>query len=68
MRSEIMGKNRVAGAAKQARETVKEAVGKVAAVRKLQTGGRSEKLAGAAQNAFGCARDTVRLALGLRNT
>lgn len=63
-----MDKDRVAGAAKQAKGTVKEAVGKVAGDRKLEAKGKGEKLAGKTQNAFGRAKDTVRDVLGMRKT
>ena len=58
-----MDKDRIAGAAKQAKGAVKEAVGKVTGDAKLQTEGAADKVAGKVQNAAGGAKDAVRNAV-----
>jgi uncharacterized protein YjbJ (UPF0337 family) len=55
-----MDKDRVEGAAHQAKGTVKEAVGKMTGDKKTQASGAAEKAAGKVQNAAGGAKDTVR--------
>ena len=55
-----MDKDRVAGSAKQAKGSVKEAIGKVTGDSKTQAEGVAERTAGQAQNALGGAKDTVR--------
>ncbi len=58
-----MDKNRVAGAAKQAKGAVKETIGKVMGDAKLQADGKADKVEGKVQNAVGGASDAVREAL-----
>lgn len=55
-----MDKDRIAGAAKQAKGAVKEAAGKVTGDTKLQGEGQADKLAGKAQNAAGGLKDAIR--------
>ena len=55
-----MDKDRIAGAAKQAKGAVKEAVGKAAGDNKLVTEGKSDKVHGKVQNAVGGLNDSVR--------
>ncbi len=55
-----MDKDRVAGAAKQATGSVKEAIGKVTGDTKVQAEGTTEKAAGKVQNTVGGAKDGVR--------
>jgi len=55
-----MDKDRIAGAAKQAKGAIKETVGKVTGDAKLQTEGAADKVAGELQNAAGGAKDAVR--------
>ncbi|MFI4994781.1 MAG: CsbD family protein [Hyphomicrobiales bacterium] len=55
-----MDKDRIAGAAKEAKGAMKDAAGKVIGSDKLQAEGKMEKAAGKAQNTFGQAKDAVR--------
>jgi uncharacterized protein YjbJ (UPF0337 family) len=55
-----MDKDRVAGSAKQAKGSVKEAIGKITGDSKTQADGAAEKMTGQAQNAVGGVKDTVR--------
>lgn len=55
-----MDKDRIAGAAKQAKGAVKEAVGKVVGDDKLVAEGKRDKVEGKVQNAVGGLKDTVR--------
>jgi uncharacterized protein YjbJ (UPF0337 family) len=55
-----MDKDRIAGAARQAMGTVKNAVGKVTGDAKLQAEGRTDLAAGKVQNAVGGFKDTIR--------
>lgn len=55
-----MDKDRIAGAAKQAKGTVKEAVGKVLGDAKLTAEGKSDKVEGKIQNAVGSIKDTLK--------
>jgi uncharacterized protein YjbJ (UPF0337 family) len=55
-----MDKDRIAGAAKQAKGAVKEAVGKAVGDNKLVAEGKSDKVEGKIQNAVGGLKDTVR--------
>ena len=54
-----MDKDRVAGSAKKAKGSVKEAIGKVTGDRKTRAEGTAEKTAGQAQNAVGGIKDTM---------
>jgi uncharacterized protein YjbJ (UPF0337 family) len=58
-----MDKDRVVGAAKQAKGAVKEAVGKAVGDSKLVAEGKSDKVEGKIQNAVGGVKDAVRDAL-----
>lgn len=58
-----MDKDRIAGAAKQAKGAVKEAVGKAVGDNKLVAEGKSDKVTGKVQNAVGGLKDSVRDAL-----
>ena len=55
-----MDKDRIEGAAHQAKGAVKEAAGKVLGDKKLEAEGAAEKAAGKVQNAVGGVKDTVR--------
>ena len=55
-----MDKDRIAGAAKQVKGSVKEAIGKITGDAKLQAEGAAEKAAGKVQNTAGGAKDAVR--------
>lgn len=58
-----MDKDRIEGAANQAKGAVKEAVGKMTGDAKLKAEGAADKAAGKVQNAVGGAKDAVRDAL-----
>ena len=58
-----MDKDRVAGAAKQAKGKLKEAAGKVTGDEKLRTEGQADKVEGKVQNTFGGLKDKAREAL-----
>jgi uncharacterized protein YjbJ (UPF0337 family) len=53
-------KDRIAGAAKAIKGSVKEAVGTVVGDVKLQSDGKAERTEGKIQNAVGGMKDTVR--------
>jgi uncharacterized protein YjbJ (UPF0337 family) len=55
-----MDKDRIEGAATQAKGAVKETVGKITGDAKLQTEGAADKAAGKVQNAVGGMKDAVR--------
>jgi uncharacterized protein YjbJ (UPF0337 family) len=55
-----MDKDRIAGAAKEVKGSVKEVMGKVVGDAKLQSDGKAERTAGKIQNAVGGIKDTVR--------
>jgi uncharacterized protein YjbJ (UPF0337 family) len=55
-----MNKDRIAGAAKEAKGATKEAVGKVLGDAKLTADGKTEKLAGKIQNAVGGVKDALK--------
>ena len=55
-----MDKDRIEGAAHQAKGSVKEGVGKALGDKKLQTEGKVEKTAGKVQNAVGGLKDAAR--------
>ena len=59
-----MDKDRIAGAAHQAKGTVKEAVGKLVGDPKLQVDGKAEKAEGKVESAIGGAKDALRDAAG----
>lgn len=58
-----MDKDRIEGAAKQVKGTIKEAVGKVTGDTKTQAEGIAEKAAGKVQSSVGGAKDAMRDAL-----
>lgn len=55
-----MDKDRIAGAANQAKGAVKDAAGKVVGDPKLQAEGKADKMKGKAQSTVGGAKDAVR--------
>jgi uncharacterized protein YjbJ (UPF0337 family) len=55
-----MDKDRIAGAAKQAKGAVKEAAGKITGDAKLANEGKADKVAGKIQNAAGGLKDSIR--------
>lgn len=55
-----MDKDRIAGAAKQAKGAIKDVAGKVTGDTKLQAEGKADKAEGKIQNAVGGAKDAVR--------
>jgi len=55
-----MDKDRINGAADQAKGAVKETVGKVVGDPKLQTDGRADRIKGKVESAVGGAKDTMR--------
>ena len=55
-----MDKDRIEGAANQAKGAVKEAVGKVTGDAKLKAEGQADKAAGKVQNAIGGLKDSLR--------
>lgn len=59
-----MDKDRIKGAAQQAKGATKEAVGEVFGDAKLASEGKAEKIAGKIRNAVGGMKDTVREAAG----
>jgi uncharacterized protein YjbJ (UPF0337 family) len=58
-----MDKDRIEGAAKQAKGALKDAAGKVTGDTKLQAEGKADKAEGKVQNAFGGLKDQARDAL-----
>jgi uncharacterized protein YjbJ (UPF0337 family) len=56
----VMDKDRIAGAAKGIKGSVKEVIGKVVGDAKLQSDGKAEQAEGKIQNAVGGMKDTVR--------
>ena len=55
-----MDKDRIDGAAKKLKGSVKETVGKALGDTKLQTEGKADKIEGKVQNAVGGIKDTLR--------
>jgi uncharacterized protein YjbJ (UPF0337 family) len=55
-----MDKDRIEGAATQAKGSVKEAAGKLTGDQKLQAEGKADKAAGKVQNAVGGIKDSVK--------
>jgi uncharacterized protein YjbJ (UPF0337 family) len=55
-----MDKDRIEGAAKQAKGAIKEAVGKLTGDAKLVADGKSDKLEGKIQNAIGGLKDAIK--------
>ena len=54
-----MNKDRLAGAAEQAKGTIETAIGKVTGDAKLQAEGAADKAAGKVRNAIGGAKDAL---------
>jgi uncharacterized protein YjbJ (UPF0337 family) len=61
-----MDKDRVHGAAKRVKGSVKKAIGKVTGDRKTQAEGATEKVIGNGQSAVGDTKDSVRSAVNKR--
>jgi uncharacterized protein YjbJ (UPF0337 family) len=59
-----MDKDRIEGAANQAKGAIKEAAGKLTGDAKLKAEGAADKVAGKIQNAIGGAKDALRDASG----
>jgi uncharacterized protein YjbJ (UPF0337 family) len=55
-----MDKDRIKGSAQQAKGALKELAGKVTGDAKLESEGKSDKVAGRVQNAVGGLKDTLR--------
>lgn len=55
-----MDKDRIEGAAKKAKGSIKEGIGKATGDAKLQGEGKADKVAGKVQNAVGGVKDAVR--------
>jgi len=55
-----MDKDRIEGAAKQVKGTIKEAIGKVTGDTKIEAEGMAEKAAGKVQSSVGNAKDAAR--------
>jgi uncharacterized protein YjbJ (UPF0337 family) len=60
MKGKRMDKDRIKGAAQQAKGAVKEAAGKVTGDTKLQAEGKVDKAAGKVQKGIGGLKDTLR--------
>jgi uncharacterized protein YjbJ (UPF0337 family) len=56
----VMDKDRIKGAAEQAKGTIKEKAGQVTGDAKLEGEGKADKAAGKVQNAVGGLKDKVR--------
>ena len=59
----MVDKDRVEGAGKQAKGSIKEGIGKVTGDTKMQSEGTADKVEGKTQNAVGSAKDKLRDAL-----
>src|SRR5262245_16381462 len=59
-KGEAMDKDRIKGSVRQAKGALKEVAGKVTGDAKLEAEGKSDKIAGKAQNAVGGLKDTLR--------
>ena len=55
-----MNKDRIAGAAKEAKGSVKETVGKAVGDSKLESDGKADKVEGKIQNAIGGLKDALK--------
>jgi uncharacterized protein YjbJ (UPF0337 family) len=55
-----MDKDRIVGAAKEIKGSVKETIGKVAGDAKLRSDGKADKIEGKVQNAFGGLKDALK--------
>ena len=56
-----MNKDRIAGAVKEAKGSVKETIGKALGDAKMQSDGKAEKVVGKVQNAIGGLKDALKL-------
>lgn len=56
----MVDRDRIAGAANQAKGSIKEAAGKLTGDAKLESEGKADKAAGKVQNAIGGLKDKVR--------
>jgi uncharacterized protein YjbJ (UPF0337 family) len=57
---EVMDKDRIAGAAKEIKGSVKETIGKAVGDTKLASEGKADKIEGKVQNAIGGLKDTLK--------
>ena len=55
-----MDKDRIAGAAKEIKASVKETIGKMVGDAKLQSDGKADKVEGKVQNAVGGLKDALK--------
>ena len=55
-----MDKNRIAGAAKKIKGSIKEIIGKATGDAKLEAEGKADKVEGKVQNAIGGLKDTLK--------
>ena len=55
-----MDKDRIAGTAKEIKGSIKETVGKAVGDAKLQSDGKTDKVAGKVQNAIGGLKDALK--------
>ena len=55
-----MDKDRIAGAAKEIKGSIKETIGKAAGDAKLQSDGKADKVEGKIQNAIGGLKDALK--------
>ena len=55
-----MDKDRIVGSAKQVKGAVKQAVGKTVGDTKLESEGKTDRIAGKVQNAIGGIKDTLK--------
>jgi uncharacterized protein YjbJ (UPF0337 family) len=60
MEGMMMDKDRIEGAATQAKGSLKEAAGKLTGDQKLQAEGKADKAAGKVQNAVGGLKDAIK--------
>jgi uncharacterized protein YjbJ (UPF0337 family) len=56
----VMNKDRIAGAVKEAKGSVKETIGKALGDAKMQSEGKAEKVVGKVQNAIGGLKDALK--------
>ena len=56
----VMDKDRIAGAAKEIKGSVKETIGKAVGDAKLQSDGKADKVEGKVQNAVGGLKDALK--------
>jgi len=56
----VMNKDRIAGAAKEIKGSIKETVGKAVGDSKLEADGKADKIEGKVQNAIGGLKDALK--------